>query len=215
MEYYFLKILYFAPPLLLAVICHEVAHGWVAEKLGDPTARKMGRITLNPIVHIDLWMTILVPALLILLHSPFIFGGAKPVPVNPLNFRNPRRGMAYVAMAGPIVNFSLVLVLWPIFKFLSQRYETSEHPGFFLTLLAIWALHSILINLVLGLFNLFPIPPLDGGRIAVGFLPISVARKIARIEPFGLMIVIFLLASGVLAKVLDPVLDFFALNLMK
>jgi len=212
---YLIKIIYFAPPLLLAVICHEVAHGWMAEKLGDPTARRMGRITLNPIVHIDLWLTILIPALLILSHSPLIFGGAKPVPVNPLNFRNPRRGMAYVAMAGPAVNFFIVALLWPIFGFLSARFEEVEHPGLTLTLVSVWALHGILINLILGLFNLFPIPPLDGGRIAVGFLPISLARRVAKLEPFGLLIVVTLLATGALRTILDPILSFFALNLMK
>src|SRR5689334_20436405 len=107
MDFLFNTLL-FAPPLLLAVIAHEVAHGWVAEKLGDPTARRMGRITFNPIVHIDLWMTIILPGLLILAGSPILFGGAKPVPINPTHFKNPRRGMAYVAMAGPLTNFCLV-----------------------------------------------------------------------------------------------------------
>lgn len=211
---YLLKFLIFAPPLLVAVICHEVAHGWVAEKLGDPTARKLGRISLNPFVHIDLYRTILMPALLVLLHSPVIFGGAKPVPVNPLNFRNPRRGMAYVAMAGPIVNFILVALFFLILKQLPPHVPHEGQRRILLPLISVWVHHSIFINLILGLFNLFPIPPLDGGRIAVGFLPIGMARIIAKLEPFGLLIVFGLLISGSLETVLTPVLEY-TLNLIR
>jgi len=203
------NILFVAPPLLTAVICHEVAHGWVAEKLGDPTARRLGRITLNPIVHIDLWMTILFPAMLIAIGSPVIFGGAKPVPVNPLNFKNPRRGMAYVAIAGPLVNFTFVALLLPIFKYLETL---GPQQSFFLTLAGVWVVHGILINLVLGLFNLLPVPPLDGGRIAVGFLPVFLARPLARLEPYGLLIVVLLLATGTVASILNPIVNYFTLN---
>ena len=203
-----LKFLIFAPPLLVAVICHEVAHGWVAEKLGDPTARRLGRISLNPLVHIDLKRTILMPALLVLLHSPVIFGGAKPVPVNPLNFRNPRRGMAYVAMAGPIVNFILVGLFFLIFKLLPPHAGPESPRGIALPLISLWVRHSIFINLILGLFNLCPVPPLDGGRIAVGFLPVGMARIIAKLEPYGLLIVFGLLISGSLETVLTPVLEY-------
>ena len=205
------NVLFVAPPLLTAVICHEVAHGWVAEKLGDPTARRLGRITLNPIVHIDLWMTILFPAMLIAIGSPVIFGGAKPVPVNPLNFKNPRRGMAYVAVAGPLVNFTFVALLLPVFKYLDTL---GPQEGFLMTLVGVWVVHGILINLVLGLFNLLPVPPLDGGRIAVGFLPVFLARPLARLEPYGLLIVIMLLATGTVASILDPIVSYFALKIL-
>ena len=204
-----MKALYFAPPLLAAVILHEVAHGWIAEKLGDKTARQMGRITLNPLVHIDPLMTIIVPALLISAGSPFIFGGAKPVPVNPLNFENPRRGMAYVAIAGPITNFLIMGVCWLIFHELTLHVPTTQ-PNFTLMLIEVWLQQSIFINLVLGLFNLLPIPPLDGGRIAVGFLPLSIARQWARLERYGLFIVIALMMTGKVADVIGPVIDYVA-----
>lgn len=208
------KILLFAPPLLMAVILHEVAHGWAAEKLGDPTARRQGRITLNPIVHIDPVMTLLLPGLLILSGSPFIFGGAKPVPVNPMNFRNPRRHMAYVAMAGPLVNFTLVAICWPLFNLFAEHLDTLALSKQTVHLIGFWLLNGIMINLVLGLFNLFPIPPLDGGRIAVGFLPVALAKPLARLERFGLLIVIALLATGTLGQILDPILGFFMEKLL-
>ncbi|MFN8388667.1 MAG: site-2 protease family protein [Bdellovibrionota bacterium] len=200
----------FAPPLLTAVILHEIAHGWAAEKLGDPTARDQHRITLNPLVHIDPFMTIILPVTLILAGSPFVFGGAKPVPVNPLNFRNPRRGMAYVAIAGPIMNFLLVAICLAIHQGLISSGLAQAHRGVVVNLLLIWMRHSVLINLVLGLFNLLPVPPLDGGRIAVGFLPLSFARFWARLEPYGLWIVILLMMSGVVRTILEPVLEFVA-----
>jgi Zn-dependent protease len=203
-----------APPLLVAVILHEVAHGWAAEKLGDPTARKMGRITLNPLAHVDPFMTIILPAMLIALHSPFVFGGAKPVPVNPLHFPNPRRGMAYVAIAGPVMNFCLVLLFWLLLRLLVAVVPPMHVPSFTLILIVKWIQHSILINLVLGTFNLIPVPPLDGGRILVGFLPLEIARRWARLEPYGLIIVMVLLVSGAVEKILWPIVSFFAVRLL-
>jgi Zn-dependent protease len=205
-----LKVLYFGPPLLMAVILHEVAHGWAAEKLGDPTARRLGRITLNPISHIDPMLTIIVPAMLIAVGSPFIFGGAKPVPVNPMNFKNPRRDMAKVAIAGPLTNFALVAILWTLFELFGSLIPHAELPLWSVRILGYWLIHGIMINLVLGLFNLFPVPPLDGGRIAVGFLPVSLAKPIARLEPFGLLIVVLMLATGIVGSVLGPILEYFA-----
>lgn len=196
------------PPLLVAVVLHEVAHGWVAEKLGDPTARRMGRITLNPLKHIDPVMTIIVPAMLILLHSPIVFGGAKPVPVNPAWFRNPRKGMLWVALAGPVTNFILVAILmvfWSVVTW-SPTVITSL-PNFMQFIIYMWILQGILINLVLGLFNLIPVPPLDGGRIAVGLLPQKYAWQLARLEPYGLFIVVFLLYLGILDVIIDPVVN--------
>lgn len=214
-----LHALILLPPLFLAVLLHEVAHGYVAERLGDPTARRLGRITLNPLPHIDPVLTLLMPATLLLLGSPFVFGGAKPVPVNPLHFRNPRRGMAYVALAGPVTNFLLATVLWVVLLGL-RLLPISETSGFppaalaALGLLVLWVEHGVLINIVLGTFNLLPIPPLDGGRIAVGFLPIDLARRWAKLERWGLLIVIILLSSGTVARILDPIIRFFAIRVL-
>lgn len=185
-------ILVFAPPLLIAVMLHEVAHGYVAGRLGDPTARQLGRITLNPLRHVDLYMTIIIPALLIFAHSPFVFGGAKPIPVNPFNFRNPRRGMAWVAIAGPLTNFLLAGISY-LLLVLAGRFIHGEDISAAGWLLLAWLSISVTINIVLGVFNLFPIPPLDGGRIAVGFLPVSLAKPLSRLEPYGILIVIGLL----------------------
>lgn len=198
----------FAPPLLVAVILHEIAHAWVAEKLGDPTARKLGRITLNPLRHIDPVMTILLPGLLILSGSPVVFGGAKPVPVNPFHFRNPRQGMAIVAIAGPVTNFLLAGISLILFQSIG-KVPLSEFPlPTDVTLLfGRWLLHSILINLILAIFNLIPIPPLDGGRILVGFLPLPMARKIAKLERWGLLLVFFVLYSGIFQHVLGPIVE--------
>lgn len=193
------------PPLLVAVILHEVAHGYAAEKLGDPTARRLGRITLNPIKHIDLWMTILLPGLLILANAPIIFGGAKPVPVDPRNFSNPRIGMMWVALAGPVTNFILAGCCYALLVGAAQL-GIGDAPTDALSLLLGWLVYGIVINLILALFNLVPIPPLDGGRIAVGLLPVPLARALARLEPFGILIVMVLLMSGVLNRVLSPLL---------
>lgn len=195
---------------MLAIILHEIAHGWVAYKLGDPTAKDLGRITLNPLKHIDPVMTIILPGILLLSGSPFLFGGAKPVPVNPLNFKHPRRDMAYVAMAGPITNFIIAaLTLFSgriMFGYFSHVFTVL--PNIFLPIFIIWISQGFLINIILGLFNLLPIPPLDGGRIAVGFLPIEIARNVAKLERWGLFIVMGLLYSGVLNSILSPVASF-------
>lgn len=220
---FILKAVVFAPPLLLAVILHEIAHGWTANKLGDDTAKKMGRITLNPFVHIDPMMTIIVPGILIMLNSPFIFGGAKPVPVNPLNFKNPRKDMALVAIAGPVINFILLGFFLALILFLKSSpfaidiylnylikilNLNPEHAALVFSILYAWLYQSVVINLALGLFNLIPVPPLDGGRILVGILPINMARKLAQIEPQGIFIVMLLLMSGVIDKILGPAIYF-------
>ena len=197
------------PPLLLAVILHEIAHGYMAERLGDPTARRLGRIKLNPLVHIDPFMTVILPGLLILSGSPIVFGGAKPVPVDPRYFSNPRRGMAYVALAGPITNFVLASCFYGVMLlFLHFQSALSLLPTWLAITLVYWTLHSIIINLVLGLFNLLPVPPLDGGRIAVGFLPLKLARHVAQLERYGLLIVIALLYFGVVDRYLGPAINF-------
>ncbi len=201
------QILGSVPPLLVAVILHEIAHGYAAEKLGDPTARQLGRITLNPVKHIDPFMTIMLPGILILSGSPIIFGGAKPVPVNPMRFKNPRRDMAYVALAGPVTNFVLAILFYFAYEIYSFIFPILLAPPFVLAIVGLWLIYGVLINLVLGLFNLLPVPPLDGGRIAVGFLPVPLAKFWARLEPFGLLIVIALLYSGLFDVFLSPVID--------
>jgi Zn-dependent protease len=196
-----IKIFIYAPPLLIAVILHEIAHGYVALRLGDPTARNLGRLSLNPIKHIDPFMTILLPAMLIFSGSPIVFGGAKPVPVDPRYFANPRKGMALVAIAGPITNFVLAILFYILFRFYfaGSSIDSSSIIGDFTMQ---WLILGIMVNLVLGLFNLFPVPPLDGGRILVGLLPLELAKKLASLERFGLLILVVALMSGIIESVL-------------
>jgi Zn-dependent protease len=192
--------------LLIAVILHEVAHGKVAEWLGDSTARSQGRITLNPLKHIDPFMTIVLPGLLIMAHSPVIFGGAKPVPVNPYRFRDPPRGMAIVAIAGPITNL-IICAFWVGCWKLIGAYPTSVFSD---PIIGEFVLSGIFINLVLALFNLIPIPPLDGGRIAVAFLPNKFAHLLARVEPFGFLVLFALLYSGRVQHIIQAALEWVA-----
>lgn len=180
------------PPLLLAIILHESAHGWVALKLGDPTARDLGRITLNPIPHIDLFGTILLPALLVLLNSSFLFGWAKPVPVDPTYFQNPKKGMLKVALAGPLTNLSLALFFGILFRILQYG---GIHEGFLL-LLKIIVIWGVVLNLVLAIFNLIPIPPLDGFKILKGLLSEKLAEGVAILERYGFLLILFLFIFG-------------------
>ncbi len=185
-------------PVLVAVILHELAHGYSAYLLGDPTAARMGRLTLNPIAHIDLLGTLLLPFLLIVTGAPFLFGYAKPVPVDFTNLRNPRRDMVRVAAAGPIMNLILAGLSAFVLKFLLSLQLITDG------LVARNLLNSVLINVVLAVFNLFPLPPLDGGRVATGLLPRQPALALARLEPYGMLIVIFLLMTGILGDMLQP-----------
>ncbi len=194
------------PPLLIAVILHEIAHGLAAERLGDPTARVLGRISLNPIVHIDPVLTILVPGLLLFFNSPFVFGGAKPVPVNPVYFKNPRRDMLWVALAGPVMNIFIACISIIVFVLIRDITVNGLVFSFLKLLFLAWSSHSVAINIVLAVFNLIPIPPLDGGRIAVGLLPLSLAKVMMRIEPMGIFLVLILLYTGAFEVILSPVL---------
>jgi len=205
----------YAIPLLIAVIAHEVAHGWVAEKLGDPTARMLGRISFNPLVHIDLIGTVLLPLFLVLVHSPFLFGWAKPVPVQFQNLRGGRRAGAWVALAGPLTNLMLASVSALLYHLIVFGYQHGwlnagiaariAEPAFLMVRF------SVVFNLVLLVINLFPLPPLDGGRILTGILPRNLAHGLARLERYGMMVVILLLATGLWEKILDPVLNLFLL----
>ena len=176
-----------ALPILLAVTFHEASHGFVAWRLGDSTAYQLGRVTFNPIKHIDLFGTIILPLLLFLSPLPFVLGYAKPVPVNFRKLRRPRRGMMLVAFAGPGAN--LVLAIASALLIHIALRVPGETGSWLVANLA----NSLLINVVLAVFNMLPIPPLDGGRIAVGLLPRPLAWRLARLERFGLFIVIALL----------------------
>jgi len=186
-------------PLLFAITVHEVAHGWVAKQFGDPTAQRLGRLTLNPLKHIDPVGTILVPGLLLLLGG-FIFGWAKPVPVTWGNLRHPKRDMAIVAVAGPVANLIMALV-WAMIARLGVY--LGPHSWFGLPL-QYMGFFGIEINIVLMVLNLLPMPPLDGGRVAVGLLPGPLAWQLSRVEPFGFFIIMGLMATGVLSAIINP-----------
>ena len=195
-------------PLIFAVTLHEAAHGWVADKLGDSTARRLGRITLNPIRHIDWFGTILLP-MLMMAFTGFLFGWAKPVPVNMTHLRNPRRDMVWVALAGPGANL-LMAIVWSLALLAT---EMPAMPEWMTMPLAAMAVAGVFINLILMALNLLPILPLDGGRVLAGILPQAIARLYARIEPFGFFIIVGLLVAGVLGQVLTPVI-FGGINLL-
>ena len=174
-------------PVLIAITFHEAAHGYVARYLGDETASRLGRVSLNPLRHIDPLGTIALPGLLLLAGSPFLFGYAKPVPVNFRALRNPRIGMVLVAAAGPAMNIALAIAAALSFHLAVYL------PGTVAQWVVLNLKNALIINVILAVFNLFPLPPLDGGRIAVGLLPNVLARQLARLEPYGMIILIGLL----------------------
>jgi len=201
-------IIVYAIPILLAVSLHEAAHGWVAYLLGDSTAKQLGRLTANPLKHIDPVGTVLVPIIMVMLID-VPFGWAKPVPVDVKNFVSPQKDMALVALAGPASNF-LMAVCWTIVLVVSLK---SMPQGSLASTLEVMAEVGVIINLVLLVLNLLPVPPLDGGRIVTGVVPFQVAVIFARFEMIGMFVVIFLLASGILGKILLPMVQGLQLKL--
>ncbi len=196
------KIAVYALPILFAITVHEAAHGYAAKYFGDLTAERMGRISLNPLKHIDPFGTILLPALTVMLGG-ILFGWAKPVPVNFANLRNPKKDMFWVAAAGPASNF-VMAIFWAMLLGYSQH--APQSAAYFLQEMS-WA--GVSINLVLMVLNLVPMPPLDGGRIAVSLLPNNLAIKLAQVERYGFMILILLMFTGVLGKIISPFINFF------
>jgi Zn-dependent protease len=180
--------------LFFSVIIHEIAHGYIALLNGDPTAKLYGRLTLNPLPHIDPVGTILVPALLFFSHSGILFGWAKPVPVNPMNFRNFRTGEFSVSAAGPLSNFFLAIVFAQLSRW------AGNNQGFFLLCYA-----GVYINLILMLFNLIPIPPLDGSKVIMPLLPRAMQQLYAQLEPVGFILILLLLYSGIWSMLIMPI----------
>jgi len=212
-----------AIPLLLAITFHEAAHGWVANRKGDPTARMLGRVTLNPIAHIDLFGTIILPLMLIFMRSPFLFGYAKPVPVNFRLLRDQKRDPVYVASAGIATNLALGAISGILFQIISylDPQTLMKIAGYgkaapadgtmqmVLIPFALMCVASVKWNVLLAIFNLIPIPPLDGGRIAVGLLPYGPSQALASIERYGMLILILIFVFdpfGIIWRVVNPVI---------
>lgn len=204
MEQFFLKLSIMLVPALMAITCHEVSHGFVADKFGDSTARSLGRLTLNPLKHLDIIGTLMVFVVGI--------GWAKPVPVDFGNLRNPKRDMIWVAAAGPITNFTLAVVSAFLMRFLVHAgadVPEGTTLAAFLDPIVLMLAFSVYINLMLGIFNLIPVPPLDGGRVAVGLLPFRLSYALARIEPYGMIIIIALVFfTNAFSYVIAPALNF-------
>jgi Zn-dependent protease len=197
------RMIALVPPLLFAITVHEVAHGWLASKLGDKTAKMLGRITLNPIKHIDLVGTIIVP-LVLFLFSGFIFGWAKPVPVTWNNLRHPRRDMALVALAGPAANF-LMIFIWALIGKIGLILASQDYTWF--SALFYMGQAGVLVNALLMILNLVPIPPLDGSRVLASIMPASLAVRYERMEIIGFVLLIILLMTGVLYYLIFPPVD--------
>jgi len=197
------KIIVWAIPVVFAITVHEVAHGWVANYLGDSTAKSLGRLTLNPIKHIDPIGTVALPLILVYLGG-FIFGWAKPVPVTWQNLRSPRRDMAIVAAAGPIANL-VMMILWAVLAKILLTID--QTPGPMIQFVLVMCSIGIIINIILMVLNLLPLLPLDGGRVVTSLLPPHLAMLYSRLEPFGLVIILVLLVTGILANIMMPMVS--------
>lgn len=189
-----------ALPLLFAITLHEVAHGWVARRLGDRTAMMLGRLSLNPLKHIDPIGTVLVPGIL-LFAGGFMFGWAKPVPVDWRNLRHPRRDMALVALAGPMANLGMA-VFWALIAKIGLALGSTS--SWLAVPLVLMGKVGVYINLILMVLNLLPLPPLDGGRVLVSLLPDRWALRVSQVEPYGMVILVLLLITGILASLIGP-----------
>ncbi len=201
---YILRLLLFAPPVLFALTLHECAHAWVAMRLGDPTAKSLGRVTLNPLKHLD-------PLGTLALFVSGIFGWAKPVPVNPANFKDPARSMVLVSLAGPLSNVFLAAFFALLLR-LSYSVDVpflTRNPAIYGPILVMMNI-SVLINISLAVFNMIPIPPLDGNKVLVNLLPYNKAIALSRLEPYGFMILMILLLTGIVPRFLSPVVYFTA-----
>jgi len=214
MDFNFTMLIFMIPALLFAVIVHEIAHGLVAYKLGDNTAKVMGRLTFNPIPHIDPVGSLILPAILILFKSPILFGWAKPVPINPMNFKKLgyKKGMAITAAAGPAVNLLFAFVFGVLYQFFSSEGFLTAAASFLgiglvksiILPLLIFFKYSVMINIILALFNILPIPPLDGGRVLMSLLPYNLERKLEPLEQYGFIIIVVLLFIGALNYIILP-----------
>lgn len=226
LEHILHTISYMGLPLLFAMVLHEYAHGWVAHKCGDQTAQLQGRLTLNPLAHIDPFGTIVLPLICLILPGSFLLGWAKPVPIDPRNMRQPRRDMALVAAAGPGVNLVLavisalvvaIILAWDPTLTVRAGSEGSGQPAswdrVFLLPIAVMAFYSVMINVFLALFNLIPIPPLDGGRILTCLLPVKPALALARVEPYGMLILVGLIVFDKELRVIHTITSTFASGL--
>jgi Zn-dependent protease len=204
------KIVVMAPPLIFAIVLHEVAHGWIADKLGDHTARDMGRLSLNPIPHIDLFGTIIMPLLLFFLtNGRMVFGYAKPVPINPYNFRDPKKGMAISSLAGPSVNVLMAIGFSILLRIVMPALEGAlpkQSWEWFAMPISLMFGYGVVINVVLAVLNMIPIPPLDGSRLVYWLLPHRMAAVYYRLEPYGTLILLLLIGLGVLGRVMMPII---------